>query len=63
MMRAHMYVLDDSRIKAWRGSVAGEEQVTLRIGDVMLHMSLATARQVGEHLTAVTKSATAETVT
>ena len=61
MMGVHMLV-DDSRVEAWRGSIAGEEQVTLRIGDVMLHMSLSTARQVGEHLTAVTKSATAGTV-
>ena len=62
MMGAHIFVADDSRIEAWRGSIAGEEQVTLRIGDVMLHMSLATARQAGEHLQLVTKSATAETV-
>jgi len=62
MMRAHMFVLDDSRIEASRGSIAGKEEVTLRIGDMMLHMSLGTARQVVEHLQLVTKSATAETV-
>jgi len=61
MMGMHMLV-DDGRIEAWRGSIAGKEEVTLRIGDVMLHMSLATARQVVEHLTEVTKSATAESV-
>ena len=65
-VRAHIWVDSGATIRAYSGMIGDERIVTLRIGDVLLHMPVQEAEHAEAALQSVTalvrESATAATV-